>query len=86
MSLWIVIISHELIHIINKFMYIEVFYTGPKMIDMASYRGVACHIKLEITGYHWLNGYQKIPSSHCSPTVGSFSSLIIIQVIVDPIW
>ena len=52
---------------------------------MASYRGVACHIKLEITGYHWLNGYQKIPSSHCSPTVGSFSSLIIIQVIVDPI-
>ena len=57
-----------------------------KILDMASYRGVACHIKLELTGYHWLNGYQKIPSSHCSPTVGSFSSLIIIQDIVDPIW
>ena len=26
------------------------------------------------------NGYQKIPSSHCSPTVGFFSSLIIIQI------
>ena len=57
-----------------------------KILDMASYRGVARHIKLEITGYHWLNGYQKIPSSHCIPTVGFFSSLIIIQVIVHPIW
>ena len=26
------------------------------------------------------NGYQKILSSHCNPTVGFFSSLIIIQI------
>ena len=30
-----------------------------KRVDMASYRGVACHIKLEITGYHWLIAMHK---------------------------